>query len=146
MDPFGGADEFSPTSPFVEGRYGKIFDPRTGEEIPGGIQGIFSGSRFLGSLLNDIPQVGLLGKLANGGRYEYPEGIPIIAPKPFGEEGEAFAKSPSEGLGILRSFVGGAVPQESNLRDYQQKVQEEIEYGKSNRKSQLKYLRKDLGR
>jgi len=151
-DPFTGAPvELSPESGLLQGKYGAIINPETGEEQPGGILGSFFGTRALAGLARSIPQVRTIETMTLGGRYPYPENIPILGNKPvpvdpgtaYGEEGASLFGIPiSPELGyILRSQIGALPPKVTNLRDYQRGLREETEYGKTRLKSQRKALR-----
>lgn len=142
VSPFGGSDEFDPTGNFLEGNYGKVFNAQ-GEEVPGGIQGVNSLQRFTGSLVGSIPEVNTLATIMNKGRGEYPEGIPLIAPKPllWQEPRSSYDSSGGEAQFILRSFLG-AVPKYENLHEYQEGLKEEVEDAKKHKQSQIKSFRK----
>lgn len=143
LDPFRGTpNELSPEDNLLTGMFGRVIDPETGEEVPGGLSGAFSTQRFLGSLMRSIPQVRTLEMMNAGGRYVYPESIPFLDEKPIPvPAGEVY-----EGQGptnfLLRSFLGGWPPRSINLREYQHELDEDVKYGRSQRKSQLERLRK----
>lgn len=144
VDPYRGTPaELSPESGLLEGRFGSVLNPETGEEVPGGKGSADALQRFLGSLLRDIPQVRTLETLSQHGRYVYPESIPFINEKPIPvEEGEAYGQEGSPLEYAIRSLVGAAPPKNENLREYQKTLREEFEAGRSHRKSQMKLLRK----
>ncbi len=144
IDPYRGAPtELSPEDGLLQGRYGTVVDPETGEEIPGGILGAFSTERLLGSLARSIPQVRTAETIAMGGRYPYPESIPFLDEKPVPvEAGTAYGDEGSATDYAIRSFLGSWPPRSEDLRDYQEGLQEDVEYGEAKRKSQMKALRK----
>lgn len=144
IDPYRGAPaELSPQDNLLQGRYGTVVDPQTGEEVPGGILGAFSTERLLGSIARSIPQVRTLETLSMHGRYPYPESIPFFDEKPVPvEAGTAYGDSGSATDYAIRSFLGSWPPKTENLRDYQEGLQEDVEYGEAKRKSQRKALRK----
>lgn len=153
-DPYsGGSLELSPGSGLLEAGYGKVIDPETGEEVPGGLGSAMSGTRFLGALARSIPQIATLETILNGGRYPYADSIPLINQKPVPvEAGEAYGEggdmsllgltlSPAEQYAIRSSF-GPILPKTINLRDYQAGLAQDIQSGETKRDSQLKALRK----
>jgi hypothetical protein len=143
MDPYRGApNELSPEDNLLMGRFGRVINPDTGEEVPGGISGAFSTERLLGSLLRSVPQVRNLEIMNAGGRYVYPESIPFINEKPVPvEAGDAYGGQGSTSF-LLRSFLGGFPPKTENLRDYQNTLQEDVKYGEGAKENQMKRLRK----
>lgn len=142
LDPFRGQpNELSPEDNLLTGRFGRIINPETGEEVPGGLSGAFSTERFLGSLLRSVPQVRSLEMMNAGGRYVYPESIPFLDEKPIPvEEGEVYEDGGPTSF-LLRSFLGGFPPKTENLREYQNELNEDVKYGEGVRKGQLKRLR-----
>lgn len=144
MDPFRGTpNELSPQDNLLQGPFGNVINPETGEEVPGGLSGAFSTERFLGSLVRSLPQVRSLEIANAGGRYVYPESIPFVNEKPIPmEAGDAYGEGGDSTSFLLRSFLGGFPPKTENLRDYQNQLAEDIKYGESVRKNQLERLRK----
>lgn len=143
MDPYRGApNELSPEDNLLMGRFGNVINPETGEEVPGGISGAFSTERLLGSLLRSVPQVRNLEIMNAGGRYVYPESIPFVNEKPVPvAAGEAYGDQGAASF-LLRSFLGGFPPKTENLREYQNQLKEDVQYGEGAKKNALKRLRK----
>ena len=140
----GQITELSPESGYLQGPFGRIIDPKTGEEVPGGIGSVAGAERFLGGLARSLPQVKALETIKAGGRYVYPESIFPFSTKPVPvEAGEAYGEGGSALSYLLTSLFGAAGGTRTrNLREYQNQLKEDVEYGRSRRKGQLKRLRK----
>lgn len=82
VDPLnpGSQMEFDPTKEHYEyDRVGRLIDLNTGKEV--NVSSVAPVRRFLGSLINSVPQAAIINTVLTGGRPEYPESIPFVAPR-----------------------------------------------------------------